>query len=655
MSTPYSASIIVSPAGNGQAGVTISPGGLPGPVPPGIFYLDSYGGGTDDQKMASALAAAQAAGGGTIAMPPRTVTLDNQLATAYSTAGNIRITGPGALPGVTGEGAPKAAATLVLNYAGAGAARMDFQHDGAIEIDHLLIQDTAGSTVPFFQTTEAVPYLHDLAFTGSQTGTACNQDAIYLGGTGTTEGGGDTAPFNAYQGVIERVIFYGIRRCVKVQTFANSISMRDLMIDASCGAANVFAVTDGAMTATSATLTCASSAPFTSGMVGQVIAVAGAGAGQQNFLLLATIAAFSSSSAVTLSQAAVNTVSGATVTAPSAAAIEIGIPGEGVEGVTVNDSCIELNNYPIGVMLQGPSQDNALLGTSFWDGGAANLGSIAAIGQSTGNIFIIPQNNQHTGVPALIEENPGHNTIFAPSLGAPYFQFGQGITFQGTAPVRIMGAGSAGGARIGFGPANSNTDDLQLFRDANGDLQVTLGFSASSQLLLNSAQGLRSGNAANYVTVGPETTADAWVDAGGSNATVNLQLRSHGSASCINLNSHLAAAGLSGAPAIAANAAAGSGPAVSVSGNDVRGTITITTGTSPAAGDLATITYHASYAGTGTPFVVVSGDGTTAALAEAAAALQPATALRSATVFHLVVANAPAASTTYTFNYAVIG
>jgi hypothetical protein len=32
MSTPYSASIIVAPAGNGQAGVTISPGGLPGPA-----------------------------------------------------------------------------------------------------------------------------------------------------------------------------------------------------------------------------------------------------------------------------------------------------------------------------------------------------------------------------------------------------------------------------------------------------------------------------------------------------------------------------------------------------------------------------------------------------------------------------------------------
>lgn len=71
-------------------------------------------------------------------------------------------------------------------------------------------------------------------------------------------------------------------------------------------------VTDGAMTASGATLTCATSTPFTSGDVGKVILVKGAGATNPT-TLVTTISAYTSSSSVTLAANATTTISGATV------------------------------------------------------------------------------------------------------------------------------------------------------------------------------------------------------------------------------------------------------------------------------------------------------------------------------------------------------
>lgn len=79
-------------------------------------------------------------------------------------------------------------------------------------------------------------------------------------------------------------------------------------------------VTDGAMTASSATLTCSTSAPFASTDVGKLVVVyfSGratvlSGAGVNGQPLVTTISGFTSSSVVTLASAATVTVSGATV------------------------------------------------------------------------------------------------------------------------------------------------------------------------------------------------------------------------------------------------------------------------------------------------------------------------------------------------------
>lgn len=624
----------------------------------GTWYLDQFAG-TDDQKMTLALAAVIAAGSGTIQLSPRAHTFANQWATTYSGSSSyaIRIIGSGGPPHGASEGPPSGTTVCNLSYAGSGAARMDFQHAGSIEIDHILFKDSGGSAVPFFQTTNAQPYLHDSYFVGSATGTSCFQDAIYLGGLGITAGSGDTAPFQAYEGVVERCSFYGIRTCGWARTFANNVVFRDCLTDFSCGSPNLIKVTDGAMTAASAVLTCATSTPFTSGMVGQTVLVPGAGMATQGSLLVAVITVFTSSSQVTLSCAASATVSAATVTAPTAAAFQIGSSAAtgGVEGVVIDDCCIETTAYAVGVLLQ-QSKGNAVMATSFWDGVAnVSLASIVCVNGSSANTFIIPENNQPTGVPAWASEyigtNAGQDTVMAPYGPLPMMQL-PGLTLQGSHPLLILGtnSGTAGlAAGISFGPAGGPAT-AQVSSDAAGD--IWLRPAAGGSVLANggtNANSMLLGCAANYADLGPLGTGDVWYSVGGSATNININLRCQGNGS-VKMQSKLASQ-FASATTIAANAAAGGGATVSVSGNDQRGTITLTTGTSPSAGDQLTVTFTASGGSYPvSPFVVVCGQGTAIS-----AALEPYVVSAAVSNFHLGAAVGPAASTVYTFNYIVMG
>lgn len=99
------------------------------------------------------------------------------------------------------------------------------------------------------------------------------------------------------------------------------------------------------------------------------------------------------------------------------------------------------------------------------------------------------------------------------------------------------------------------------------------------------------------------------------------------------------------APAIAAGAGAGTAPTVSVSGSDASGTISVTTGTTPAAGLLATLTWVSAYSSA--PRMVLSAT-------NAAAAALNEYAGTTTTTGTLSVAATPAASTAYTFAYVVV-
>jgi hypothetical protein len=109
----------------------------------------------------------------------------------------------------------------------------------------------------------------------------------------------------------------------------------------------------------------------------------------------------------------------------------------------------------------------------------------------------------------------------------------------------------------------------------------------------------------------------------------------------ITIGGHIITAG--GQPTAQAQTAGGSGAAVSVSGTDTTGTITITTGSAPSAGDLAKILFSKMYGQA--PHVVLSPSN------GAAAGLHFYKGTTSATDFMFDAADAPQANTTYTFDY----
>jgi hypothetical protein len=217
--------------------LALAGGTLTGPVSNtnlSVFHLDNFSG-SDDQKMASALTTVIAAGGGTIQLAARAHTFANQWSTSYS-AGVVtplRIAGNGV--GYNGMwSSPNATTTCTFTYSGAGAACMDFQHLGSIELSGIRFK-SANMGVPLFQTTNASPNIHDNVFSGGGSGVGCITDAIVLGGSGSVYGAGDTAPYQGYQGQIYRNFFDGIRRLALFQTSSNSIQIHENTISTSCG------------------------------------------------------------------------------------------------------------------------------------------------------------------------------------------------------------------------------------------------------------------------------------------------------------------------------------------------------------------------------------------------------------------------------------
>ena len=157
MSTPYSASIIVSPAGNGQAGVTISPGGLPGPPPaPGEFVLQGAGGlvfdatvnglacddSTDDTAaLITLLSTVATLGGGTIFFPSLALILGqvNLPATLVNQVG-------GNEPGLQLRQAPIRFLGTVPNRAGQTESNIPFT-SGGLDLRYAGRADTGCGTI----------------------------------------------------------------------------------------------------------------------------------------------------------------------------------------------------------------------------------------------------------------------------------------------------------------------------------------------------------------------------------------------------------------------------------------------------------------------------------------------------------------------------
>jgi hypothetical protein len=99
-------------------------------------------------------------------------------------------------------------------------------------------------------------------------------------------------------------------------------------------------------------------------------------------------------------------------------------------------------------------------------------------------------------------------------------------------------------------------------------------------------------------------------------------------------------------PTIAAGAGAGTSPTVTISGDDTAGTITITVGTSPAAGILATVTFSGVF-GNNPHVILTPGDATSA--------VKQLYATRSTSAFSVRCVGTPTAADAYIIYYQVVG
>lgn len=114
--------------------------------------------------------------------------------------------------------------------------------------------------------------------------------------------------------------------------------------------------------------------------------------------------------------------------------------------------------------------------------------------------------------------------------------------------------------------------------------------------------------------------------------------------------------GGSGAPAIAAGTGAGTGPTIAIAGNDMAGTITVTTGSSPAASNatIATVTFSAPY--DNIPRVEITPANAAAAALTGATSCFADQSQVTAALFKLIAGStALTGATAYVFNYTVTG
>ena len=112
------------------------------------------------------------------------------------------------------------------------------------------------------------------------------------------------------------------------------------------------------------------------------------------------------------------------------------------------------------------------------------------------------------------------------------------------------------------------------------------------------------------------------------------------------LDGHYVTGNTSGNTTITAGSAAGTSPTVSINGNDVGGTITITTGSSGvSSGTIVNVVFANAYGAT--PSVVISSDNAATAI------LENYVSGISTTGFSIDIANTTVASTTYVYSYFV--
>jgi hypothetical protein len=200
-----------------------------------VINVKDYGakgdGVTDDTAaFTAAIAAAMTTGQG-LQISAGTFRIDGQIVIANDgatppTQKPLKVRGAGAYASGRGT-AVNGGTVLDMRFSGA-YGKLVTSGLGLLEIEGVTFKDSAGTTTPWLYTTNTTLRVHDSAFVGTKTGTACDQDAIVLGGTQPIEGqGGLDHGFQGYGTVIRDNFFDRVRRAVYLRVYANATTIAD--------------------------------------------------------------------------------------------------------------------------------------------------------------------------------------------------------------------------------------------------------------------------------------------------------------------------------------------------------------------------------------------------------------------------------------------
>ena len=163
------------------------------------------------------------------------------------------------------------------------------------------------------------------------------------------------------------------------------------------------------------------------------------------------------------------------------------------------------------------------------------------------------------------------------------------------------------------------------FRDIDVSNNISIGGSANIQQAL---------------TVEGGATINGGLSVGGTISAAAISADSVQFTGDLQLTRHIDTGG--GTPGISRSNAVGGGGTVSISGNDVSGTVTINTGSSPPAGIFASISFRSAY--NSTPRVQLTPS-------NSAASTINYYVTRNSSGFSVGSTSVPSASTTYTYDY----
>lgn len=221
------------------------------------------------------------------------------------------------------------------------------------------------------------------------------------------------------------------------------------------------------------------------------------------------------------------------------------------------------------------------------------------------------------------------------------------MTFQ-SAPVVFNTGDTAPTFRTNL---NANfailTNVLLENRDTIQAGEVCTVYTGEQHIVKNTLTVLGTLNISGTVTVEPVAGVHLLDETFFKSVTVGSQVNALSAVSiagALTASSHVISAGV--APTITAGAGAGTGPTVTVAGTDLAGQISVTAGTTPAAGVLATVTFHSTYGATPKLIMIVPANAS-------AWGLQPVVSSPGSASF-AVTTLLPSASVLYQFNYVVI-